>query len=513
MKKILIICLMLLPFSINAENWGDVWRATGNGQYEPVATSTLGITANAAWGNITGTLSNQTDLQNALDLKFNTSSFGTNFFTFFSATTTSVLTEGTNLYYTDARVNTYINASTTIPKTYSANTFTAAQIFDSITRSTTTAATTTNLFAGTASTTNFYGGGLISTCNGSGNKLTYGAVANGRFSCEADQAGGGGGGGNSKWATSTDNTSIYANTATKIGVGSTTPWGLFSLLGGSNGTPAFVVATTTQVNPLFLITSSSTGPYFASTTKQAWSVVNVGTTTQGLGGNLFNLYVNGRFNQRAQVFQEDFIGQIVQATADTNNIRPGLQFDIDGACTASQPAGDTSNGTVGVLRMLAGAASGNGCMLHMADSNNFATTSIPHMQVRIKWNSATTSQDVLIGFSNIAQNAVNATSSVTAGVYFKANPASSGFFQTVTRQSAVLAATTTTTSFPVTQRPVTLDIIYSTSTAMFLINGNVVAEHNSNIPRTGIEPTIRSERFTTVVSLDIDSLRVWADGN
>jgi hypothetical protein len=44
---------------------------------------------------------------------------------------TTNVAEGSNLYYTDARVNSYINASTTIPKTYTANTFTAANNFTS----------------------------------------------------------------------------------------------------------------------------------------------------------------------------------------------------------------------------------------------------------------------------------------------------------------------------------------------------------------------------------------------
>jgi hypothetical protein len=43
---------------------------------------------------------------------------------------TTNVAEGNNLYYTDARVNTYINASTTIPKTYTSNTFSGAQTFN-----------------------------------------------------------------------------------------------------------------------------------------------------------------------------------------------------------------------------------------------------------------------------------------------------------------------------------------------------------------------------------------------
>ncbi|KND50734.1 MAG: hypothetical protein ABA06_04590, partial [Parcubacteria bacterium C7867-001] len=64
---------------------------------------------------------------------------------------TTNLTEGSNLYYTDARVNSYIAASSTIPKTYSTNVFTSGNTF---TIATFTSATSTNFFATNASTTN-----------------------------------------------------------------------------------------------------------------------------------------------------------------------------------------------------------------------------------------------------------------------------------------------------------------------------------------------------------------------
>ncbi|MBI4068343.1 helix-turn-helix domain-containing protein, partial [Candidatus Kaiserbacteria bacterium] len=42
---------------------------------------------------------------------------------------TTNVTEGTNLYYTDARVQSFVHASSTIPKTYTNNTFTGSNIF------------------------------------------------------------------------------------------------------------------------------------------------------------------------------------------------------------------------------------------------------------------------------------------------------------------------------------------------------------------------------------------------
>ncbi len=56
-----------------------------------------------SWGVIVGNIANQTDLQNALNLKLATSAFGTPFYTFFNSTTTSALAEGSNLYFTNAR--------------------------------------------------------------------------------------------------------------------------------------------------------------------------------------------------------------------------------------------------------------------------------------------------------------------------------------------------------------------------------------------------------------------------
>ena len=51
------------------------------------------------WGNITGTLSDQTDLQNELDLKFNSADFSSTFDSNLAGKTTDDITQGaTNLY-------------------------------------------------------------------------------------------------------------------------------------------------------------------------------------------------------------------------------------------------------------------------------------------------------------------------------------------------------------------------------------------------------------------------------
>ena len=89
---------------------GQVLLGNAAGGYNLVSTSSLGIVS-AAWGSITGTLANQTDLQNALNAKFSLSDW--------YATTTNALKEGsTNLYFTNARAQSAISILGT-PLTYS----------------------------------------------------------------------------------------------------------------------------------------------------------------------------------------------------------------------------------------------------------------------------------------------------------------------------------------------------------------------------------------------------------
>jgi hypothetical protein len=89
------------------------------------------------WGNITGTLSNQTDLQNALDAKYDASN-PANYISDISGFSTTNLAEGTNLYFTNERAQDAVgNAlvdSSTIDFTYNdaANTITASVITSGI---------------------------------------------------------------------------------------------------------------------------------------------------------------------------------------------------------------------------------------------------------------------------------------------------------------------------------------------------------------------------------------------
>lgn len=63
------------------------------------------------WGEITGTLSDQLDLQSALDLKYNAADFNSDFDSRFAIKNTNDLAEGSNLYYTEDRVSTNVSVS------------------------------------------------------------------------------------------------------------------------------------------------------------------------------------------------------------------------------------------------------------------------------------------------------------------------------------------------------------------------------------------------------------------
>ena len=84
---------------------GQVLVGNAAGGYNLVSTSSLGIVS-AAWGNIIGSLANQTDLQSALNAKLALSDW--------YATTTNGLAEGSNnLYFTNGRVASVIAGTTT----------------------------------------------------------------------------------------------------------------------------------------------------------------------------------------------------------------------------------------------------------------------------------------------------------------------------------------------------------------------------------------------------------------
>ncbi len=107
----------------SAPTYGQILVGTSGGGYALTATSSLGLSSGGSGTVNTGT-ANQLAYYAANGTTVSgiaTSSLG--------LSTTNV-SEGSNLYYLDSRVQSFVHASTTIPKTYSVNTFTGSNLFN-----------------------------------------------------------------------------------------------------------------------------------------------------------------------------------------------------------------------------------------------------------------------------------------------------------------------------------------------------------------------------------------------
>ena len=103
--------------SVTPEAVGDIYIKTDT-KVAYIATGTANtdweVIDVGVWGDITGTLSNQIDLQTALNLKYDSADFNTDWDTRLATKDTGDLSEGSNLYYTEVRVsaNTNVVANT-----------------------------------------------------------------------------------------------------------------------------------------------------------------------------------------------------------------------------------------------------------------------------------------------------------------------------------------------------------------------------------------------------------------
>lgn len=231
---------------------GNLARVTNGNTLESIATSSLNI----AISDTTGTLAvarggtGATTLNNLITLATHTT--GNYLATLTSSGSITVGNSGSE------------NAAATVNLNLgNANTWTALQTFGN-------SSTTLGSFS-YASSTNYYGAGL-SSCTGAANKLTW---SSGRFSCETDQTGGGSGTPDSKWATSTIvSSSIHTAGASKVGIGTTSPWGMLSLQTAANPS-----------EPAFFIASSSGTPFLAVGSSDKF-------TGGGAGKNIFVSAIN-----------------------------------------------------------------------------------------------------------------------------------------------------------------------------------------------------------------------------
>lgn len=125
-------------------------------------------------------------------------------------------------------------------------------------------------------------GAGLAECSGDTDTLGW---ENGYFTCGDDDSAAGGGS-NSKWSTSTDTTSIFANPATKVGIGTTSPFSKLSVSSAAQSTEAlFTVASTTHAE-MFSVASNGLTK-IATSTGVTLDVANIFTITPTSGQGVF----------------------------------------------------------------------------------------------------------------------------------------------------------------------------------------------------------------------------------
>jgi hypothetical protein len=117
----------ILPLTASTTEYDTAYsnRITSVSSPLSITNHALSLSTSGGWA---GTFDGQEGVY-YLDAR-NLSNFGTPFFSYFSATTTDALPQGSlNKYYSDGLVNSFIHSSSTIPKTYSANIFIGSNTF------------------------------------------------------------------------------------------------------------------------------------------------------------------------------------------------------------------------------------------------------------------------------------------------------------------------------------------------------------------------------------------------
>ncbi len=264
-------------FTCTAQPQGTVTSVTGTW---PI-TSSGGNTPNITWSGL-ATSSNISAPKVLYATGANT----------FESVATSSLVQSTGVNISNGTSAYVIGAQPTftIDQSFSP-TWTGAHIFNNITRSTTTSATTTNFFATTASTTNFYGANLV-TCNASTGKITW---ANGQFGCGTDAGGSatpGGTDGAVQFATTGafDGNTVqldFDKVNDKLGIGSTTPSSSLSINAGAGSSTISVGSSTRSIFSIDATPTVTIGAGYANTPIlfdiSNGTDVGIGTTTPQWG--------------------------------------------------------------------------------------------------------------------------------------------------------------------------------------------------------------------------------------
>lgn len=219
---------------------GQILLGNNHGTYDVVATSSLGISSGStAWGGITGILSNQTDLQSALNLLVP-----------YTGATNNVDLGSHDLNAQNIKVNggTGSGASLEVAGTVDANYYNASsygQVIDN---------------NGNAHLENI-------AITGTGTSTSTGGIdlSGGCFAIGGVCIGSGGGGGSNYWTLSGNN--IYKNVSGNVGIGTATPASALDVMGQIHAkysfvsTPSGFTSTLTQETPISAPTATASIQY------------------------------------------------------------------------------------------------------------------------------------------------------------------------------------------------------------------------------------------------------------
>ena len=277
------------------------------------------------------------------------------------------------------------------------------------------------------------------TCTGT-DKLSA-VTADGTFTCSADQTGGAGSG-TDKFATSTDNASIYVNSAVKTGFGSSSPWGIVSIASSSPtySSPLFVVSTSTDsFGRLFSIESTSTSMLTARGASDTGTRVLIGTTTNANQntGLLDQLTLNGRINTSDwRLYECSAVYGSVNGDS-TSAVCGSFAFQVDAGGFLGSSV-DITSGIIGSVlcdttSVCSGAvAAGNGVGIFLSGGNNTTpiqfSTSTPVMESIMRINNPVTasSSRFVMGYTNISASGSAFEVEPTVGCYFVASTSAAG---------------------------------------------------------------------------------------
>lgn len=225
----------------------------------------------------------------------------------------------------------------------------------------------------------------------------------------------------------------YEDTTNNVGIGTTSPWGLFSINASDFTKPIFAIATSSGGIYSSILSAFSTTTLMKHTSSLANFINDIGgrigiftNNYQGFGGLLDHLTVNGRIRQQgwSQLACEQANAAVGPVSADTANICGGAVFAEDGTATMTAITPTNSGYTYSQLATTLG-NDGTGVWLGGSPSGGWliAATSTPVMEVTARINTVqnATTSNFFIGFTNVIYSGTAIETLPTAGCAFMAS--------------------------------------------------------------------------------------------